>query len=237
MSESEKRQNRWARLAGFLYLFTYIVPITGWTICGGMEVTGNFVETAHRVASNELLYRFGLSLLLITSMLCILLAMSFYAALKPVNGALALFGLLFRLVENTIGIVFSLLDFVMVKALTDSGVSGSFDAKQLGAFYKMLGEADGVEFNVAMICLGIGSAFFFYLLLKSRYIPRVLSILGLVACPIFSGVSLACLYWPQNTSMLHMGWYPMAAAEISVGFWLMIRGLKFAPAQLSNDAQ
>jgi hypothetical protein len=96
MTAAEDSQIRWARLAGFLYLFTYIVPITGWRIIGRYKVEGNFAETAHRVAASELFYRFGLSCELLNWVLCIFLAMGLYVALKPVNSTLALFGLLSR---------------------------------------------------------------------------------------------------------------------------------------------
>ncbi len=216
----------WARLAGFLYLFTYVVPITGWAITGRYEVAGNFIGTAQRVMTAELFYRFGLCCLVLNWLLCIFLAMGLYAALKPIDSTLALFGLLFRLAENILGTAFALLDFVAVKAYSNAEISGAFSPKQLSSFFTLLTEAGAVQFNVSMVLLGIGSAFFFYLFLKSRYIPKVLSILGLCAAPIFSGVSFAYLLWPQYSAALRIGWYPMALAEISIGLWLMIKGVK-----------
>ena len=220
-------QVRWARLAGFLYLFTYIVPITGWNISGRFEVPGNFAETAHRVMANELLYRFGLSCLILNWLLCIFLAMGLYAALKPVNSTLALFGLLFRLAENILATAFALLDFAAVKAYTNGDISAAFTPKQLSALITLLAQADAVQFNVSMVFLGIGSAFFFYLFMKSRYIPKILAIYSLCACPIFTAASFAFLFWPQYAGRLQIGWYPLALAEISVGLWLLIKGLTF----------
>lgn len=234
MIDVNHSQMRWARLAGFLYLFTYIVPFTGYAITGRYEVVGNFAETAQRVMAAELLYRFGLSCLLLNWFLCILLAMGLYATLKPAGSTLALFGLLFRLAENVLAISFSLFDLAAVKAYTSGSISAAFSPKQLSAFLSLLATADGVQFNVSMVLLGIGSAFFFYLFLKSGYIPKLLSVYGLCTIPIFIGVSFAFLFWPQYSGRLQLGWYPLAIAEISIGLWLLIKGIRLRPPMCTN---
>lgn len=229
MIDANRSQMQWARLAGFLYLFTYVVPITGWAITGRYEVAGDFAETAHRVMTAELFYRFGLSCLILNWFLCIFLAMALYATLKPVDSTLALFGLLLRLAENILAISFSLLDFVAVKAYTSGSMSAAFSPKQLSAFLSLLATADGIQFNVSMVLLGLGSAFFFYLFLKSGYIPKVLSVYSLCTTPIFIGASFAFLFWPQDSGKLQLGWYPLALAEISIGLWLLIKGIRLRP--------
>ena len=229
MIDANRSQMQWARLAGFLYLFTYVVPITGWAITGRYEVAGNFAERAYRVMIAELFYRFGLSCLILNWLLCIFLAMGLYATLKPVDSTLALFGLLFRLAENVLAISISLVGFVAVKAYTSGNMSAAFSPKQLSAFVSLLATADGVQFNVSMVLLGIGSAFFFYLFLKSDYIPKVLSVYSLCTTPIFIGASFAFLFWPQYSGKLQLGWYPLALAEISLGLWLLIKGVRLLP--------
>ncbi len=229
MTAAEESQIRWARLAGFLYLFTYVVPITGMTIIGRYKVVGNFAETAHRVAGSELFYRFGLSCLLLNCLLCIFLAMGLYVSLKPVNSTLALFGLLFRLTENILATAFVILDFAVVKAYAGGDMSAVFTEKQLSALTALLSQAGAAQFNVSMVFLGIGSAFFFYVFLKSAYIPKVLSVFSLCASPIFIGASFALLFWPQYSARLQVGWYPMALAEVSIGLWLLIKGLNLQP--------
>ncbi len=231
MTAAEISQQRWARLAGFLYLFTYIVPITGWTITGNLEGSGSFAEAAHRIAGAELYYRFGLSCLLLNWLLCLLMAMGLYVALKPVDSTLALFGLLFRLVENVLAMGFTIVKFAMVKAYTGSEMSGAFTEKQLAAGAALLGHAGQVQFNVSMIFLGIGSAFFYYLFWKSKYIPKTLAVYSLWTCPVFVAASAGVLFWPQYAARLQLGWYPLALAEMLLGLWLLIKGVKVGVVQ------
>jgi hypothetical protein len=225
MEKIGNTQNRWARLAGFLYLFTYVVPITGWTIVGHYEVEGNFAATAHRIMASELFYRFGLSCVIANWLLCIFLAMGLYVAVKPINSTLALFGLLFRLAENILAMTFAVLDFAMVQIYTRSDIAAVFTDKQLIAITSLLSDAKAVQFNVSMVLLGIGSAFFFYLFSRSRYIPRALSLYSLYTCPVFIAASFGFLFWPQYAAKLQMGWYPLALAEMAVGLWLLIKGV------------
>ncbi len=225
ISESEKTQIRYARLAGFMYLFTYVAPITGTMITGRFEVPGDFAQTAHRIMGAELLYRFGLCCQLITSICCIILAMGLYMTVKPVNNSLALFALLFRLAESTLGCASGILSFTVLNLYLGAHSANAFNATQLTVFMDLFTGARSIEFNVAMVLLGIGSILFFYLFLKSSYIPKVLSAWSVFASALFTLVSLAFLLFPQYSRILQLGWLPMAVAEISVGLWLLVKGV------------
>lgn len=100
----------------------------------------------------------------------------------------------------------------------------------------LLDQANGIEFNVSMIFLGIGSAFFFYVFLKSRYIPKLLSLFSLWACPIFVAVSFTFLCWPRPSGYLRLGWLPMALAEICIGLSLLIKGGDLSKVATSEPA-
>jgi len=204
-SESEKSQIRCARLAGFLYLFTYPSFMLGISITGRLEVPGNSAESAHKIMASQPLYRFGLLCYLITYLCCIALAMGLYVAVKPIDNNLALFALLFRSAENILGAAYAVLGFVALN-----------DARSIG-------------FYVAMIFLGLGSLLFFFLFLKSNYIPKVLSAWGVFASVLFTIGGFALLLWPQYGTSLQLSWLPMALAELSVGLWLLVNGLNLRP--------
>jgi magnesium-transporting ATPase (P-type) len=230
-SENEKSQIRYARLAGFMYLFTYPSYLLGLSITGRFEVPGNFAETAHRIMGAELLYRFGLSCQLITCLCCMVLAMGLYVAVKPIDKNLALFALLFRMTENILGAAFSIITFAALKLYLGVDSANGFDAKQLSIYMGLLSTAYSVASLVGMIFLGMGSILFFYLFLKSKYIPKIISAWGVFASVLATIVAFACLYWPQYSKPLELGWAPIGLAEISVGLWLLIKGLNLHPRE------
>jgi hypothetical protein len=85
----------------------------------------------------------------------------------------------------------------------------------------------GVTENVGGIAFGIGSLLFFYLFFKSRYIPRILSALGLLASVIWIGLYFASLVFPEQRSVFqYICFPPMAVADIITGFYLVLLEVK-----------
>ncbi len=220
-SDTGQSQIRYARLAGFMYLFVTAVDLLGMFITGRFRVPGNFAETAHRVMGAELLYRAGLSAELIGSLCTVFLAMGLYGAVKPLNNNLALLALVFRLAEATLGGAQSILGFAVLKLYVGAGSMKAFDANQLS----VLANLPSGLWNISAIFFGIGSILFFYLFLRSTYIPKVLSVLGLFASVLVPVICFAPLLLPQPPPALQFGWIPMLVAEISMGLWLLFKGV------------
>jgi hypothetical protein len=82
-------------------------------------------------------------------------------------------------------------------------------------------------YYVGLVFYGAGSAVFSYLLLKSRYIPRVLAAAGLASYAWCAACSLALIVAPGFSNIVNLWWFdtPMALAEIATSFWLLFKGL------------
>ena len=74
-----------------------------------------------------------------------------------------------------------------------------------------------------MLFYSLGGVLWFYLFYISRYIPRVLSILGIVIESV-GLIGMVLLLLAINVSMLLF--YPIAVLELVVGLWLMIKGIR-----------
>jgi hypothetical protein len=102
MEELNERiaQNKYVRMAGLMYLLVIAVFVTGLFLRSSIETSGTFLDSSHRIASSEHLYRIGISVQLSTMFLALWLAISLYVALRPANRNLALaafcFGKFFR---------------------------------------------------------------------------------------------------------------------------------------------
>ncbi len=230
-SETEKSQIRYARLAGFMYLFVDLVDVLSMRITSRFQVPGNFAETAHRIAGSELLYRIGLSSFLIGGLCTVLLAMGLYGAVKPVNNNLALLALVFRLVEATLFGVVSIVSFSALRLYNGTDSVNVFDAKQLSFLVTLSSDVGSAGFNIGAIFFGMGSIIFFYLFLKSNYIPKLLSALGLFGSVLVPIACFGSLIVPQHSGMLQFGWLPVAIAEILVGLWLLFKGVNLQPRE------
>jgi NADH:ubiquinone oxidoreductase subunit K len=211
-----------------MFLFVIAVDLLSVFITSRFDVPGNFAETAHRIMGSELLYRIGLSSGLIGSLCTVFLAMGLYVALKPIDNNLALLALLFRLAEATLGGVQSIFSFIVLKLYIAADYRNVFDANQLSVLVNVHSVAFSAV-NISAMFFGLGSILFFYLFLKSTYIPKILSALGLLASLLVPVICFASLISPQHAKMLQLGWIPMALAETSVGLWLLFKGVSVRP--------
>jgi len=85
--------------------------------------------------------------------------------------------------------------------------------------------------NIACILYGAGSILFFYLFFKAKAIPRILAALGLFGSVLVPLTGFASLILPHPSKLLQIGWLPIFVAEISVGLWLLIKGIKLQPQE------
>ena len=220
---AEHAQRTYARLAGLMYLIVLVFDIAGAVITSSIAGNGNFVETSHKIMASETLYRIGLCCGLVGSLSTILLAVGLYVTVKPVDGNLAMTALLFRVAEAAIGGLGSVSAFATLQIYLAANHSSTFDANQLGALANL---NSGVGTDVDAIFFSLGSTIFFYVFLKSTYIPRILSAWGVFASLVYATAWFVSLILPQySATAVAYGSVPILLAEVSTGLWLLIRGV------------
>src|SRR5882762_2793943 len=101
--DTDKSQIRYARLAGFMFLWLIITGLAGELTISHIVGSGTFAEKATRVVASEHLYRVALSSELIETLSAVLLAFALYVTLKPVDKLLAQIAMYWRLGESFIG--------------------------------------------------------------------------------------------------------------------------------------
>lgn len=141
-----------------------------------------------------------LSIDLIYIACAVLLAVALYKALEPVNKKLAGIAMFWRLGESFIVVTMMIFNFE--------------------------GKAYTVGFYISAILFSIGSLLFFYLFFKSKYIPETISVLGIFASVMVTLIGFAILIFPDRSGVIQLGWIPIFIAEISLGFWLLLKGLR-----------
>src|SRR2546428_4085346 len=186
----EGSQQAYARFAGVMYLLVDALDIGGVVILARVSGSGDFLATSHSIAASETLYRIGVCCGLAGILSTILLAAGLYVTVKPVDANLAMTALLFRLAESAIAGMAIVLAFATLEIYLEAGRNSAFDTNQLAALADVSSRISvaptGVATVVSVIFFSVGSAIFFYLFLRSAYIPRILAAGGLIA-------SLFCL--------------------------------------------
>lgn len=224
-SSTERTQRIYARVAGFLFLWLIITGLTGALTISHIVGSGPFAERATRVVASERLYRLALSSELIETMSALLLAFALYVSLKPVDERLAQLALYWRLGESFIGGAGMIFSFARLRLYMSPSLK-EMEIGQAQALVDLTRHAGVATYNISAIFFGIGSFLFFYLFWKSAYIPRALSAFGLFASVIVTIICLGSLIFPEHAAILQYGWTPMAIAEVTTGFWLMLFAVK-----------
>jgi len=234
ISETDKSRIQYARLAGFMFLFVDAAYLTSLFITTRLKVQGNFAESSHRILLSEQLYRLGLSSGLVAGLCTVLLAFGLYVAVKPIDKNLALLALSFRLVEATIFGVLVVVGFAALNLYAGADSLGAFSTMQLAALVSLPSIAASAGFNVAAAFFSMGSILFFYLFLKGNAIPKVLSLFGLAGSVLVPAICFLSLILPQHAKTLQLGWLPLGVAEIAVGLWLLVKGIRVETPVVHN---
>ncbi len=135
--------------------------------------------------------------------------------------------LLFRVAEAATGAMGIIIGFTILQIHLAANHANAFDEKQLGALADL---SSGVGTQVSAIFFSLGSTIFFYVFLKSNYIPKILSAWGVFASLVYTTVWFVSLILPQyQAPATTYGSLPILIAELSTGLWLLIVGIKVQP--------
>ena len=179
----EPAQRTAARIVGFLYLFTNATAIYAFSVRNKLIVPRDAAQTATNIAGSEFLFRSGIAMELITIAGVLVLIWGLYVTLKPINLNLVWLGTFFRLTENFVLAFVTVLEIAVLMVAKSPAYLQAFSPDQSqGLAYTIIRVYDN-SFNIGFLFLGIGSAVFSYVWLKSRYIPTVLAGWGFLLPP------------------------------------------------------
>jgi hypothetical protein len=130
-------------------------------------------------------------------------------------------------------IVNVLIAFIALQMLNGKAFLTALKPEQLqdsaGLFFSI--RSNGT--TIAMLFLGLGFIVFFYLLFKSRYVPRPLAIFGIFSYALILANSLAKILVPQKSGVLTMVnavsmifMTPSILFELLIGIWLLLKGIR-----------
>jgi hypothetical protein len=226
-------QHKAARVAGFMFLFSLIVPLLNWAfVLSKLNVAENALATANNIMANESLFRIGITIELFMSIGLIVLGLALYIILKPVSKNLALLALVWKLAEAIIGAAIVLVSFIALQILNGDVFLTAFTPEQLQTPVGLILNAHTTIWSISMVFLGLDMILFSYLFFKSRYIPRILAGLGILSFALIFTHALMYILAPQYAAMpinQIIFYAPSGLFEIIIGIWLLFKGIKVQP--------
>lgn len=206
-----------ARLAGFMFLF-YIANGIADMIVSRRASAG--VDTAARlaaIAQRPSMMQLAILLTLLTAVDAFVLGLALFGLTRDVDRDLAVLALLFRAGEGVLNALASIGQATLMRLAT-APASAYTTAFADSLFHSRNGQASALLF-------AFGSTIFAYLFLRGRGIPRLLAWLGIVAS-ILLVVALPLELAGVVSSAGWWVWMPMLVFEVTLGFWLLIKGVE-----------
>ncbi len=212
--------NRTARVAGFLYLMVIPLGIFGVYTSSRLIVPGDAATTASNIMASELLFRFGLVVDLLTTIVMLLMVQVLFKLLKPINQNIAMLMVIFVLVGVPISMLNRLNKFAALLLLNGADYLTVFTTEQLQSLALTFLRLHSRGGDIAFIFWGLWLFPLGYLVFKSGFLPRILGVLLII-----SGfgylVGSFSIFLGYEVSI---GLYT-ALGEVLFILWLLIKGV------------
>ncbi|HEY1115674.1 MAG TPA: DUF4386 domain-containing protein [Chitinophagaceae bacterium] len=227
MENSIATLKKTARLAGLLYLVLILTAIYAHMyVPSQIFVRGNAVATTNNILQNEFLFRTCVVVNLVEVTVFLFLVLVLYRLFKGVNHHLA--RVMVAFVGAQIPVVFVLAAFKITALMIVTGdVTASFapvsQPEQAMLFLKMN------EYGMMALELlwGLWLFPFGMLVYRSRFIPRLLGALLVLAAIGYTLGSLTYMLFPLYHSQTQVvAFICSGIGEISIMFWFLIKGVK-----------
>ena len=227
----DNSQRTAAKVAGISGLLTVaIVVFANYVLLNPLIVPGNAVETARNIVAHETQFRITAVCFLIYSAGVVVLLAALYLILRPVNQGLALVGALFRLVFALLWLLTTLNMLGALRHLGSASYLQVFEADRLQTLARLHLAANFDDYYVGLPFFGLAATVCSYLWLKSNYIPKSLSIFGLISSAWCVACAVVFLIFPHFNKTVNDYWFdsPMALFELALSLWLLFKGLKLS---------
>jgi hypothetical protein len=210
-----------SRILGFAFLLQFFTSLAGALILNmGLVVPGDTAATLLHIAARPWLLRVNILDEMVAVAGVIWLGALLYEALRAYGRVSALTAFAFYLLEALLGAVSRLAAFPLIALGSQFAATPSVSR---------LAEADrtlaSMNFSYTLLLLAFcpGALLFYWLLFKSRLVPRALSLWGFITViPLFFAISLSIL----GINVPFYIVYPYFPFEFVIGVWILIKGVK-----------
>jgi hypothetical protein len=218
---------RLARLTGFLYLLLTVAGIfTVIVVPSQTIVPGNAAATAAKILGSESLYRAGIAVNIVNSVVFLLLAVALYRLLVEVQPSLAKLMVILVLVQIPLTIVDAMNQLAALLLLKGEPFLGVFDVAQRNALAMLFLRINGQGTIAGELFWGLWLVPLSILVYRSGFLPRFLGIYLAINAVAYVAVCTMGVLWPQHLALANRYSFPALMGEVVFTLWLLVMGAK-----------
>jgi hypothetical protein len=225
----DNSQRTAAKVAGWSGLLSFaIVVFSNYVLLSPLIVPRNAADTARNILAHPTQFRVALTCFVAYGAGAVVLLTALYVIFSPVNRGLAFASALFRLVFALLWLIAPINSLGALRLLGDASYLQVFEPERLQVLARLQIAASFDDYYVGLPFFGLAATVCAWLWLKSNYIPRGLSIFGVIASAWCVLCAVVYLILPTFNKIVNDYIFdsPMALFELVVSFWLLFKGLK-----------
>ncbi len=215
---------RTAAIAGTLFIVGTVAGVSS-VVCTN-SVLGS-PDYLARISENETAMTLGAFFLLVMGFALAMVPVLLFPVFRKRNEALALGYVVFRgALETVTYIVMAVLWLTLVAVSRDLAATGDPAASSIqAAGITLRGAADASQLMTIFV-FGVGAVFFYWLLYRSKLLPRWLTVWGLIAIALHLATGFLQLFGvvPASSILQTAMNLPIFLQEMVMAVWMIARG-------------
>lgn len=216
-----------ARFAGFLYL---LLALSGafsiLYVPSNLIVFGDAAATAEKIMSSEMLFRAGILSGVVSHVAFVLLVLALYHLLKETNRKQAMLMVALVVLGVATGFANTINQLGALIALSGADFLSAFDKPQLDSLAYLFLRLHSYGIQIIQVFWGLWLFPFGLLVYRSRFIPKILGVLLIVAGAGYLLGTITFLVLPQHVSALSTFITVLEMGELPIIFWLLLVGVR-----------
>jgi hypothetical protein len=224
------RARKTALAAGIFYLLTFVSSIPAVFLIAPVLNDPNYITGTG--ADGQVV--FGCMLDIVNAATAIGSAVALFSLLRRHSGGLALGFVASRLMEGVI-VMIGVVSLLAIVTLRQAGAADGSDATLVTIGHALVAVRNWTFLLGPSLVPGINALLLGTILYRSRLVPRVIPLLGLIGAPLII-VSVITTVFGVNSGVSifsNIATVPIFVWELSLGLWMTIKGFRSTP--LTNE--
>ena len=215
------------RLLGIAFLIQAVATVLSDQFSSSLIESDNISNSMINISNDPTLMQMSIIGKLITAIGIVLLTVLLYTTLKKQNKVIARWAFGLRITEVAVYAVIVISAFSLLfisQEFVQAGVPDSSYFQTLGSLFY---ESMEYGYTVNMLFFSLGALLFYYLFLKSKYIPKFFSVWGIISTSLSLIAILFGLFgYTLDLTIYLIAFLPILPLELAIGVWLTVKGFR-----------
>jgi len=215
------------RLLGAAFLMVLFLTFSElWTI--SIIGTGSVSDSLVSISNSLTQLRISMLLGLILSAGIVVLAVLLFVVLQKQNKTIALVALGWWLLEAITVAIRQMSIYALLPLTLEYAKAGAPDSSYFQTLATLFFDVGQWGYDVHLWFFALGGILWYYLFYRSEYIPRLLSIWGIVGVSLVLIASVLAGFEIRVLALV----LPNTLFELAIGLWLLVKGIKSYEVEL-----